>query len=84
MWICLNDAFLSIVRKDCGPNELLVRARREGDIERVFPRVKVEVTPLADYLYRAVPPKENSMLSGWLNGERVARISPERTIRGMC
>ena len=25
MWICLNNAFLSIVHKDCAPDELLVR-----------------------------------------------------------
>jgi hypothetical protein len=55
MWICLNDAFFSIVRKDCtDPDQLLVRARREGDIEKVFGRdVKVERDEFADYLYRA-------------------------------
>lgn len=55
MWIMLNDAFFSIVNKDCKPGQLLVRARRPGDIERVFGR-RVQVTKLdvADYLYRAV------------------------------
>lgn len=53
MWICLNDAFLSIVDKDCKPNCLLVRARRKGDIERAFPGVKVKKTPGNDYLFRA-------------------------------
>lgn len=53
MWVCLNDAFLSIVKKDCARDELLVRARRKGDIERIFPRATVERTPKADYLYRA-------------------------------
>lgn len=55
MWLMLNDAFLSIVSKDCPPGSLLVRARRPGDIERVFGR-KVQVTKLdiADYLFRAV------------------------------
>jgi hypothetical protein len=44
----------SIVRKDCAPGQLLVRARREGDIERVFGRhVIVERDICADYLYRA-------------------------------
>lgn len=32
MWIMLKDAFLSIVKKDCGPTELLVRARRRAAI----------------------------------------------------
>lgn len=54
MWICLNNAFISIVHKDCAPDELLVRARRKGDIERVFPDAKVTRTPGNDYLFRAV------------------------------
>ena len=53
MWLCMNDAFLSIVDKDCEPDELLVRARRDGDIERVFPGAKVEVTLGNDYRCRA-------------------------------
>jgi hypothetical protein len=28
MWIMANNSYLSIVSKDCGPAELLVRARR--------------------------------------------------------
>lgn len=60
MWIFLNDAFLSIVSKDCSPSELLVRARRPGDIEKVFGR-RVKVTRLtdADYLFRAVISRED-------------------------
>ena len=41
MWIMTNNSYLSIVSKDCGPAELLVRARRAGDIEKVFPDAKV-------------------------------------------
>ena len=56
MWICLNDAFLSIVKKDCARDELLVRARRPGDIEKVFPEAKgrVVTNTRSDYAYRAV------------------------------
>lgn len=55
MWLMLNDAFLSIVHKDCGPGDLLVRARRPGDIEKVFGRrTRVVRATDADYLYRAV------------------------------
>ena len=54
MWVCLSDAFLSIVYKECGPDELLVRARRKGDIERVFPAASVKRSPGTDYLFRAV------------------------------
>jgi len=53
MWIFLNDAFLSIVDKGGDGMTLLVRARREGDIERVFPDATVQTTPRNDYRYRA-------------------------------
>jgi len=56
MWIFMNDAYFSIVHKDCAPDELLVRARRKGDIERVFKVKSSDVTSVdhADYQYRAV------------------------------
>jgi hypothetical protein len=57
MWICLYDCFLSIVNKDCGPDELLVRARRNGDIEKIFPNANVTKYTKSDYLYRAVVPR---------------------------
>lgn len=53
MWLLLNDCFFSLVSKDCKRDELLVRARRKGDIEKVFPKAKVRRTPRADYLFRA-------------------------------
>ena len=58
MWIMMNNSFLSIVSKDCSPAELLVRARRAGDIERVFPDAKVTRNTNSDYLYRAVLPRD--------------------------
>jgi hypothetical protein len=59
MWIMGSDFFLSVVRKDCTPGQLLVRARREGDIERVFGQhVDVERDLNADYLFRARIPEE--------------------------
>ena len=57
MWLCLNSAFLSIVHKDCAEDELLIRARRKGDIEKVFADAKVMRSTDADYLYRAVVPR---------------------------
>lgn len=63
MWICLNNAFLSVVDKDCGPDELLVRARRKGDIERVFPLATVTVTPEHDYRFRARIKREEVALT---------------------
>jgi hypothetical protein len=58
MWLCLRDSFLSIVAKDCAGNELLVRARRAGDIEKCFPDAKVTRNTMSDYLYRAVLPRD--------------------------
>ena len=53
MWIFLNNAFLSIVDKGGDGTTLLVRARKAGDIQRVFPGTKVEVSPKNDYRFRA-------------------------------
>jgi hypothetical protein len=58
MWLCLNDAFLSIVSKDCARDEVLVRARRKGDIEKVWPYATVKRDEFADYLFRAVITRE--------------------------
>ena len=58
MWVMTNNGYLSLVAKDCGPNELLVRARRAGDIEKVFPDAKVTRNTKSDYLYRAVLPRD--------------------------
>ena len=53
MWIFTNSGFISIVADRDAASNLLVRGRREGDIETIFPRAKVTITPNADYLYRA-------------------------------
>ena len=58
MWIFLNNAFLSIVDKGGDGTTLLVRARRAGDIERVFPGAAVSKTPRNDYRYRALIARE--------------------------
>jgi hypothetical protein len=53
MWLFLNNAFLSIVDKGGDGDTLLVRARRAGDIERVFPEAEVQIGGGTDYRYRA-------------------------------
>src|SRR5258706_14023217 len=58
MWIMTNNSYLSIVSKDCGPAELLVRARRAGDIEKVFPNAKVTRQTNGDYPYRTILPRD--------------------------
>jgi hypothetical protein len=59
MWICLPDAFLSVVHKDCGPDELLVRARVAGHIEAVFPHAVVTQSTHSDYRYRALVSRDD-------------------------
>ena len=57
MWIFLKDSFLSVVAHRDHPDDLLVRARKKGDIQRVFPEVAEQHTPCADYPYRATIPR---------------------------
>lgn len=71
MWIFLNNAFLSVVDKGGDGTTLLVRARKAGDIERVFPEAEVRETPGNDYRFRAR-----------LGRERVATAMAE-AIRGV-
>lgn len=53
MWLFTRGNFLSIVQDLDNRNNLLVRARYDGDIEELFPSAMVRKTPKADYLYRA-------------------------------
>ena len=53
MWVLLNNAFFSIVKNRNKKNELLVRARIKGDIEKVFPKANAFEDKNADYRYRA-------------------------------
>ena len=70
MWLSLNDAFLSFVSKDCARDEVLVRARRKGDIEKIFPRAKVTCYTKSDYLYRAAVKRDEvkKALAGEVDG----------------
>lgn len=71
MWIFSPTSFLSIVDKGGDGSTLLVRARRQGEIEAHFPEAVVETTPHNDYLYRAR-----------VDRERVAQVMAE-TIRNL-
>jgi hypothetical protein len=62
MWIFTNEAFLSIVA-DPKSNQLLVRARVPGDLERAFPGVPVKEGGGTDYRFRA-----------WVDRETVAGL----------
>ena len=58
MWIFLSKSFLSVVQKPGDTDLLTVRARIEGDIERVFPDAQVHANKGTDYKYRAKVPRE--------------------------
>ena len=53
MWIILNKSFLSIVKNRNNDEELLVRSRVNGDIEKVFQNANVFEDLKADYRYRS-------------------------------
>lgn len=53
MWICLNNAFLSVTEDNNDPTRLMVRSRNPEHLRAVFgPGVKIIVTPERDYHYR--------------------------------
>ncbi len=58
MWIFLSDSFLSIVQDKVNPRVLVVRARRPGDIEAVFPSAKVVTIDGRDYQFRTTLDRE--------------------------
>lgn len=58
MWVCLNNAFFSIVKDNFNKNNLLVRARDAESIPNVFGEMTVLVTPDRDYMYRVSLPRE--------------------------
>ena len=53
MWVFLNNSFLSIVENRNNKEELLVRSRIKGDIEKVFPDSNVFEMENSDYKYRS-------------------------------
>ena len=64
MWLFLNNAFVSIVaplpNRGVDPDDfLVVRARIQGDIERLFPKAKVTSSKATDYQFRAVVSRDD-------------------------
>ena len=59
MWVFLNNSFLSIVENRNNKDELLVRSRIKGDIEKVFPDSDVFEMESSDYKYRSYIKKTN-------------------------
>lgn len=52
MWVFLNNSFLSIVENRNNKEELLVRSRVRGDIDKIFPNSNIFEIENSDYKYR--------------------------------
>jgi hypothetical protein len=52
MWICMDNCFVSAVEDRDDPNGLLVRARKQEHLTRLFPSKPIAITPEADYAAR--------------------------------
>jgi len=72
MWIFCNDSYVSIVAHTGKPGMLLVRARKAGDIEALFPGAKPKRTPDHDYAFRVELPAHQA---GRVLGDRIAAIN---------
>ena len=53
MWVFLNNSFLSIVENRNNKEELLVRSRVRGDIDKIFPNSNIFEMENSDYKYRS-------------------------------
>lgn len=62
MWICLNNAFLSVVAVRNMPSMMLVRARRYTDLQTLVPHDKIQHTPNCDYPFRTVMSRGDLMV----------------------
>ena len=73
MWIFTPQSFISVVDKgDPSGKTLLVRARKLGDIEQLFPDAKVQAGGGTDYGFRARIDREQVALK---IAEQVRQIS---------
>lgn len=54
MWLCFNDAFVSLVEDDVDPTYLKVRSRRRDHLVNLFPEhaERIEQDVGTDYKYR--------------------------------
>ena len=53
MWICLNNAFVSVVSKGDDAGKLCVRARRREHLVALFPGAEIIANGGTDYEFRA-------------------------------
>lgn len=64
MWIFTNEGFFSVVEVRDNSDELMVRARRRGDLEAFIrvsaasPDTTIIETKHADYRYRVIVPRD--------------------------
>ncbi|EAM1616295.1 hypothetical protein EU642_21910 [Salmonella enterica] len=58
MWFFGSEAFLSVVQHKTDPAILVVRSRRPGHIQKMFPTAEVVTIDGRDYMYRTELPRE--------------------------
>ncbi|EIW6162787.1 hypothetical protein MF451_003784 [Salmonella enterica subsp. enterica serovar Saintpaul] len=58
MWFFGSESFLSVVQHRQNPDILIVRSRRPGHIQKMFPKANVETIDGRDYQFRAELPRE--------------------------
>lgn len=58
MWFFGSESFLSVVQHKQNPAILVVRSRRPGHIQKMFPTANVETLDGRDYQFRAELPRE--------------------------
>lgn len=60
MWIVMNDSFISVVEHNTDEDRVVVRARIEGDLDKIFPEHKQDiiVTTNSDYRFRLLLDKQ--------------------------
>lgn len=54
MWVCFNDAFISIVEDQRNPALFKVRARNKAHLETLFPGEAIIATKDSDYRHRVI------------------------------
>ncbi len=57
MWLFLKNSFLSVVEDRNDKNNLLVRSRIKGDIEKIFSDAEILQIPNSDYKFRSFIPR---------------------------
>lgn len=79
MWIFTKQGFLSIKQHNDDPEKLLIRARVNGDLQKIFPGCKVIANTGTDYKYRTTVNRSAAAAVT----QRLANILFQNLLRGV-